>query len=182
MRLWPWLLAGIALGLILTARASAKPAPADGNGGAQLWTDNVSSWLDNLTQDAAANERRYRPTIEAAERSYGLPPGLLARLLYQESHYRTDIIRGQKRSTAGALGIAQFLPATAADLGIDPLDPVQAIAGAARYLSTLRGAFGDWKLALAAYNFGWGNVRQGRAWPDETVAYVRDISADVGLA
>ena len=180
MRAWPWLLAGIALGLILTARAAAKPAPAAN--GAPLWTDNVTSWLDNLTQDAAANERRYRPAIEAAERSYGLPPGLLARLLYQESHYRTDIITGQKRSTAGAVGIAQFLPATAAELGIDPLDPVQAINGAARYLSKLYAAFGDWKLALAAYNFGWGNVQKGRPWPAETVAYVGDISTDVGLA
>jgi len=180
MRALPWVLAGAVLGLFLTARAVAKPAPTET--GAALWTDNVMSWIENLTQDASDNERRYRQTIEAAERAHGLPAGLLSRLLYQESHYRTDIISGATRSPAGAVGIAQFMPATAAELGVDPLDPVQSINGAARYLRRLYDNFQDWQLALAAYNFGWGNVERGRTWPAETVAYVNDISADVGLA
>lgn len=179
MRNWPWLFAGIALGLVVAARAVAKPAPLD-NGGS-LWTDNVMSWLENLTQDASENERLYRPAIEAAEREHGLPPGLLARLLYQESRYRTDIITGETKSPAGALGIAQFMPATAREMGINPLDPFQSIDGAARYLRRLHNNFKDWKLALAAYNFGWGNVQRGKVWPAETVAYVRDIGGDVGL-
>lgn len=180
MRALPWILAGAALGLFLTARAVAKPASAAD--GAALWTDNVMSWIENLTQDASANERRYRPVIESAERTYGIPAGLLARLLYQESRYRTDIINGTTRSPAGAIGIAQFMPATAAELGVDPLNPISSIYGAAQYLRRLYDNFGDWKRALAAYNFGWGNVERGRTWPAETVAYVRDISADVGLA
>lgn len=180
MRALPWLLAGALLGLIVAARAVAKPAPLD-NGGT-LWTDNVMSWLENLTQDASENERLYRPAIEAAERAEGLPPGLLSRLLYQESRYRSDIITGKTRSPAGAIGIAQFMPATAVEMGVDPLDAFQSINGAARYLRRLHSNFGDWKLALAAYNFGWGNVQKGRPWPAETVAYVSDISADVGLA
>lgn len=180
MRSWPWLLAGIALGLFVTARTLAKPAPlADGR---SLWTDNVMSWLENLTQDASENERLYRPAIEAAERAHGLPPALLSRLLYQESRYRTDIITGKTRSPVGAIGIAQFMPATAREMGIDPLNPYQAIDGAARYLRRLYNNFGDWKLALAAYNFGWGNVQRKKKWPAETVAYVSEISGDVGLA
>lgn len=180
MRAWPWLLAGALLGLIVTARAVAKPAPLDN--GAALWTDNVMSWLENLTQDASDNERLYRPAIEAAERAEGLPPGLLSRLLYQESRYRSDIVSGKTRSSAGAIGIAQFMPATALEMGVNPLDAFQSINGAARYLRRLYNNFGDWKLALAAYNFGWGNVQRGKVWPAETVAYVRDISADAGLA
>lgn len=180
MRAWPWLLAGALLGLFLTARAIAKPAPTVT--GAALWTDNMASWIENLTQDASDNERRYRPLIESAEAKHGLPAGLLSRLLYQESRYRTDIITGATRSRVGALGIAQFMPATAAEMGIDPLDPAQAIDGAAKYLRRLHDNFKDWSLALAAYNFGWGNVERGRAWPAETIAYVSEISTDVGLA
>src|SRR4030065_1593917 len=120
MRAAPWLILGLAFGLFFAVRAAAKPAPPDGG---ELWTDTVTSWLDNLTQDSAKNEARYRPTVEPAELRHGLPAGLLARLLYQESHYRTDIITGAERSPAGALGIAQFMPATAAEYGINPLDP-----------------------------------------------------------
>jgi soluble lytic murein transglycosylase-like protein len=69
----------------------------------------------------------YNDWIAATEEHYGLPENLLARLLYQECRYREDIISGAVRSPAGALGIAQFMPATARDLGIDPLDPSQAI-------------------------------------------------------
>ncbi len=187
MRALPWVLAGAVLGLFLTARAVAKPAPTET--GAALWTDNVMSWIENLTQDASDNERRYRPTIEAAERAHGLPAGLLSRLLYEESRYRTDIITGALPSSAGALGIAQFLPSTAAEMGVDPLDPRQAIPGAARYLRRLYDRFGDWKLALAAYNWGQGNQNRdlrdgiiGNEWPKETRDYVAKISADVGLA
>ena len=178
--------AALVLGVILflSKRAEASTAPA-------AWTDNVSSWLDNLTQDASANEERYAGTIRAAERDYYIPDGLLARLLYQESHFRTDIINGQVRSKTGAVGIAQFMPATAADLGINPLEPHQAIRAAAKYLRQLYNNFGTWSLALMAYNWGWGNVSawqktglgaKGQPMPPETVAYVSEITDDVGLA
>lgn len=128
----------------------------------------------------------YAETIRAAERQYGLPESLLARLLFQESRYREDIITGRTRSPVGALGIAQFMPATAAELGIDPLNPAQAIPAAAKYLRRLYDATGadDWAKALAAYNWGIGNVwRQGieRA-PAETQAYMREILADVDVS
>lgn len=123
----------------------------------------------------------YADTIADAETRYGLPPSLLGRVLYQESRFRTDIITGQTRSTAGALGIAQFMPGTAREMGIDPLNPTQAIDGAARYLRRLYDALGDWSKALAAYNWGIGNVsRKGLdAAPAETRAYVREILSDV---
>lgn len=156
-----------------------------------LWTDNIMSWLDNLTQDSRKNEAKYRPYIERAERQYNLRPGILSRLLYQESHYRTDIITGEYISKAGAIGIAQFLPSTAREMNVDPYDPIQSIDGAARYLRKLYGMFGDWKLAVMAYNWGPGNVSawlrtgrgaKGQAMPAETLTYYTSISSDVGIA
>jgi len=79
------------------------------------------------------------------------------------------------RSPAGAVGIAQFMPATAAGLGIDPSNPYQSLKGAAhlmaRYLSSYHG---DWHKALAAYNAGVGNVPHWQSIP-ETRAYVAKI-------
>lgn len=124
---------------------------------------------------------KYADTIAIAEQQNGIPPNLLARLLYQESRYREDVITGKTRSPVGALGIAQFMPATAREMGIDPLNPVQAINGAARYLARQYNMFGNWSEALAAYNWGAGNVkRQGLAnAPQETRNYFVQILADV---
>jgi soluble lytic murein transglycosylase-like protein len=106
---------------------------------------------------------------------------MLERLLYQESRYREDIITGITKSPAGAIGIAQFMPATAAELGVDPLDVEQAINFAGKYLSKLFNIFGNWDKALAAYNWGMGNVqRKGLAnAPEETKKYYTEILKDV---
>lgn len=127
---------------------------------------------------------QYRAIIGETEAARGIPPGMLARLLYQESHYRPDIISGATRSKVGALGIAQFMPATAADLNIDPLDPTQAIPAAGQYLASLYRSTGNWRLALAAYNWGIGNVKRKGidAAPAETVKYVSDIMSDISYA
>lgn len=126
----------------------------------------------------------YLDTIRQAEQENGLPQNLLARVLYQESRFREDIITGRTRSPAGALGIAQFMPATAKGRGVDPLDPNSAIHGAAAYLRELFDRFGDWTQAIAAYNWGQGNVaRKGIAKaPAETRAYVAQITKDTGLS
>ena len=126
---------------------------------------------------------QYREAISQAETANGLPPQMLARLLYQESHYRPDIISGAKASPVGALGIAQFMPATAKDLGLNPLDPLASIAAAGKYLGGLYKQTGGWDKALAAYNWGVGNVRRkGLAMaPAETRNYYKQILADIGL-
>lgn len=125
----------------------------------------------------------YRASIAAAEVNHGLPDQMLARLLWQECRYKPSIISGAVRSPAGALGIAQFMPATAKEMGIDPLDPFAAIDAAARYLRSLYRKTGDWQKALAAYNWGIGNVqRKGLAnAPTETKNYFNQILADIGL-
>lgn len=127
---------------------------------------------------------KYRAIIASSEVQYGLPRDLLARLLYQESHYREDIITGRKTSSVGALGIAQFMPATAREFGIDPLNPAQAIPAAAKYLAQLYKRFGTWPQAVASYNWGQGNVsRKGLAKaPLETRNYIAAILGELGLS
>lgn len=124
----------------------------------------------------------YLGEIAKAERTHGLPRDLLARLLYQESRYRQDIITGEVRSHAGAVGIAQIVPRWHPT--VDPLNPVESIHYAARYLRKLYDQFGSWRLALAAYNWGPGNIGKYAAkpdqWPTETKNYVTQIMGDVG--
>lgn len=121
---------------------------------------------------------KYDAAFAAAEQANGLPAGLLRRMAYQESHFNPSA-----RSPVGALGLMQFMPATAADFGINPLDPFQSIAAAGRYMAQLYRMAGSWRGAVAAYNWGIGNVqRKGlAAAPKETVAYMQ-IAADVGVA
>lgn len=113
--------------------------------------------------------------IVAVERRYGLPENLLARLLYQESNFNPEA-----RGSAGEIGIAQFLPATAADYQIDPADPIQSIDAAALYLRALARETGTWWNGLVAYNWGIGNVnRKGTdAAPQSTITYANSILAD----
>lgn len=150
-------------------------------------TDTVENVVNTATGQGwqpPARAAAYLPAIDAAERINGIPANLLARLLYQESRFREDIISGATSSPAGALGIAQFMPATAREMGIDPLDPFQAIPAAGRYLAQLYRRFGNWSDALAAYNWGQGNLsRKGfAAAPQETRNYVAEITSDVPVA
>jgi murein DD-endopeptidase MepM/ murein hydrolase activator NlpD len=119
----------------------------------------------------------YQPLVQQAATRHGVPAGILSALLKQESQYDPAAL-----SPAGALGLAQFMPETAAGMGIDPLDPAQAIDGAARYLAQQYAAFGSWELALAAYNAGPGNVQQYGGIPPfpETQHYVATIMANAG--
>jgi len=184
-----------------SAQAVQAPAPIGGAGdpaaadpGALVLPAEVSPVVETLralgdTVTAAARKlfslppaaEPYREAIAAAEAKHGIPETLLARLLYQESRYREDIITGKTASSAGALGIAQFMPATAAELGIDPLEPGQAIDGAALYLRRLYDQLGDWAAALAAYNWGIGNVKKKGVVnaPTETRLYITQILSDV---
>ena len=84
---------------------------------------------------------------------YGIPPKVLAAIGWVESRFRTDAV-----SSAGAVGMMQFLPGTAASMGVDPYDPASAIDGTARYLRSALDRFGDLGQAIAAYNVGPGAI------------------------
>ena len=118
----------------------------------------------------------YAAEIQAAAARHGLDPALLAGLIRQESGF--DPSAG---SHAGAQGLAQLMPGTAAALGVsDPFDPVQSIDGGARYLREQLDRFGgDVVRGLAAYNAGPGAVQRFGGVPPyaETQEYVRRVQA-----
>ena len=116
----------------------------------------------------------YIADVYDAEDSNEIPRGLLKKLIFQESRFREDIISGNTKSSKGATGIAQFMPSTAEELGVDPTDPKQAIPAAGKYLSSLKKQTGSWEGAVAAYNWGPGNVaRKGiENAPQETQDYL----------
>lgn len=114
--------------------------------------------------------------LEEAKRQ-GVDPNLALHVLYKE----TGGLKAPEsaRSSAGALGVMQIMPATAKDLGIDPLDPQQNIRGGVSYLKQMMDKYQDPVLAAAAYNAGPGRVdkaiRSGQgiaALPRETQNYV----------
>src|SRR3954470_15168389 len=114
----------------------------------------------------------YREEARKAARRHGLNPSIFERQINQESGFAQDVITGRRRSSAGALGIAQFMPATARGVGVDPLNPKQALDGAARLMSSYVKKYGNYKDALVAYNAGPGGVGHP---PAESRNYVSAI-------
>ncbi len=107
--------------------------------------------------------------LEAASRT-GLDPALLKAVCLAESGMNPNAV-----SSAGAQGLMQLMPATAAHLKVtDPFDPEQSIRGGSQYLADQLDTFGDTRRALAAYNAGPGNVRKYNGIPpfEETQDYV----------
>jgi soluble lytic murein transglycosylase-like protein len=119
----------------------------------------------------------YAAEITAAAQANGLDPALLAGLIKQESGFNPNAGSG-----AGARGLTQLMPGTAAGLGVsNVLDPVQSINGGAKYLKQQLEAFGgDTAKALAAYNAGPGAVQRFGGIPpySETQNYVRIVQAN----
>lgn len=126
-----------------------------------------------LRIDRSFKETLYEPLIRRAEARYRLPPMLLQALVWQESRFNPMAV-----SPAGAAGLAQLMPATARELGVNNRhDPAQNIDGGARYLRQMLNKFGAIHLALAAYNAGPGAVRKAAGIPrnGETPNYVKRV-------
>jgi soluble lytic murein transglycosylase-like protein len=117
--------------------------------------------------------------LEAASQNTGVPRRLLESVAWVESRYSLGAV-----STKGARGIMQLMPAAAT--GIDPHNPVQAAQRAAKLLLHWHAKFlGSWAHALAAYNWGPGNVSRvsdPSAWPDSVRQYVQRVANGAGVA
>jgi soluble lytic murein transglycosylase-like protein len=115
---------------------------------------------------------KYLSVARAAARKHNVPEDLFLRLVQQESNWKV-----RAKSSKGAIGLAQLMPATARDLRVDPHDPRENLEGGARYLRQMYDRFKSWRLALAAYNAGPGAVQKHGGVPPfrETRQYVRKI-------
>ena len=117
----------------------------------------------------------YANALVEIAKANDISPYLLEAVVWQESRWNPTA-----RSRAGAIGLAQLMPGTARDLGVDPNDPLQNLSGGARYLRQQLNRFdGNVEKALAAYNAGPGRVMTAGGIPSipETQAYVRAIVA-----
>lgn len=132
--------------------------------------DKVSFATDGpMPRFTGSYKGEYLETARAAARKYNIPEDLFLRLVQRESGWNPNVT-----SNKGAQGLAQLMPGTADLLGVDINDPVQNLNGGARYLRMMYDKFGNWRLALAAYNAGPGAVEEHDGIPpyDETKAYV----------
>jgi len=206
--------AAAAAGLLYSRRAAAAGqtdqvdgAGVDGGGGGTLppaavspsisWPDfnfdfsgAISGLTDQLvsagTWSPPAKAGPYLDDIAQAESDNGIPTNLLAREIQKESNWNPNAVN--KRT--GAQGLCQILPDTAADPGYgvdpcDPTDPSDSIRFMGQYLGAMYRRTGTWSKALAAYNWGLGNVQKNpdqASWPAETRDYVATITTDVGVA
>ena len=98
--------------------------------------------------------------IKKAADKHNIPPSILAGLLEQESGYIPEVVKGIRKSKSGAIGVGQFLPKTAEDMGVDPYDPESSINGAAKYLRWIMDNYNyDLRTAIYAYNMGAQGVK-----------------------
>lgn len=125
---------------------------------------------DGVVPALAPLSQPYGDAVLRAADRHGLDPKLLHAVVIVESAYRNRAC-----SPAGACGLTQLMPGTAAELGVrDRFDPLQNLDGGADYLARQLLRFGDVRLALAAYNAGPGRVARLGRIPDiaETRTYV----------
>lgn len=118
--------------------------------------------------------RGYEEIIQKAAATYDIDPDLIRGVIQVESNFNASA-----QSPKGAMGLMQLMPETARELGVsDPYNPEANIMGGTRYLKKLLTRYdGDVSLALAAYNWGMGNLENHRNWmPQETKNYVNRVT------
>jgi soluble lytic murein transglycosylase-like protein len=162
----PGLAAPLLAGPLLSGQALAE-VPADI---AALLPDHA---LADTQAHAAGIPAAYVAAVQELARRFDLSPALLEAVVWQESRWRANAV-----SPAGARGLAQLMPGTAREMGVDPDDPIANLEGGARYLREQLDRFdGDLERALAAYNAGPGRVIRSGGIPEirETRLYVAAI-------
>jgi len=179
-------------GLLFAASGAAAQVIEIGSDGAVAVYDRPTVFTDQgaraIVQPSAAPAAsaapnaslvQVRAAIDAAARRAELSPRLVEAVARQESGFRHQAV-----SRAGAVGVMQLMPATAAELGVDRFDLSQNVTGGATYLRRMLDSFdGNLSLALAAYNAGPAAVRRFGGVPPfgETRAYVSAILGRLAL-
>ncbi len=167
----------VVLAAAAPAVASADVLQLSPDGAVTVYARPAIFGLNGATPIAPAGPAaRQAPVAQAltdAGAGVEISPLLLEAVAWAESRFDT-----RARSRAGAIGVMQLMPATAADLGVDPTDTTANIHGGARYLRQMLVLFdGDIERALAAYNAGPAAVRRYNGVPPykETRAYVAAV-------
>ena len=155
------IVAGIVAGTLASAKADGSRASLPGLVGATSYGGKPCPVPE-----------RYRSAFRAAARDATVPVALLAAMARVESN-----LQHSARSDAGAIGLLQLMPKTAAELRLNPDDPQQNVLAGARYLRQMLNRFETPDLALAAYNAGPTAVDEvGGAPGSETLAYVANVN------
>ncbi len=126
-----------------------------------------------IPPQSASRRQEFDALIQSAAQRHGVDPNLVRAVITAESDFDPHTV-----SQAGAMGLMQLMPETAADLGVeDPFDPAQNIEAGTRYLAMMLERFGgDEAKALAAYNWGPSNVERGGRLPAETRTYLKRVA------
>ncbi len=175
-----------ALPVVLLRPTSARPALIFASANGDIGPEAAARALfevDQTSDSGGDSSRTTDPSLDnlcnalfTSAQDNDLPIPFFANLLWQESRLKDDVV-----SRKGALGIAQFMPQTAAETGLDdPFDPMQAIPASARLLRTLRLEFGNLGFVAAAYNAGAHRVAEWlqhrSSLPRETRDYVMRVT------
>jgi soluble lytic murein transglycosylase-like protein len=155
-------LSGLLAGTVASAKAERPRASLPQPAGAPL----------EVTDSPCPVPERYRAAFRVAARDSTLPVALLTAMARVESN-----LQHSARSQAGARGLLQLMPATAASLELDPDHPQENVLAGARYLRQMLNRFETPDLALAAYNAGPTAVEEAGGAPGpETLAYVANVN------
>ena len=140
--------------------------------GVEASNNRHSQWCEDGKKSESG--KNIDEIIDHASKKYGVDADLIGAVIKAESDFQPESI-----SVKGAMGLMQLMPETAADMGVkNPRDPLENVMGGTRYLKRLLDRYdGDVDRALAAYNWGMGNLERGRKnLPEETRNYIARVN------